>query len=408
MSTRFGSGAVALVVTQTVYNGGLAVEVVLLARWLEAEPLGLYFYALSLAAQFEVGVHWGAQYLVNREAAARFDRLQGLLPSLLAASAVTVAAAMALVAALHGPVLAVIAGSALVRAGTALLGAVCIGRGRFLPPALSRVVAPAVALPGLWLYVGPAPSLERVAVVVLAATLAHGAPMVLALAGLGLRLPAAARDWVERWRLLLADTWPYVLLFSLGQLLYRADATLLTWLWDEAEAARFMLAFKWVEGFFFLPHVVASATIPAMVAAARQQGGIGEARTLTRAAAALAACVLALAALLRYAGEPVLRYLLGDAFLPSVPLFRAFAWLLPVQGLAVLFGAGLIARHRERALLALTAAAAAAGLAARLAGARLAGVDGFAAGVFIGLGVQALGNGWVLWRTRPQTVGSAP
>jgi O-antigen/teichoic acid export membrane protein len=394
MSFGFARSTLILIASQAFYNGGLALEVILLRRWFEDAPLGGYFTALSLAGLFEVGVHWGAQHMVNREAAARLEALNRWLPGLAAASLLTVAAATAAVAWLHQPALGIIAGAALVRAGSTLLGGICIGRGHVVPPAVSRVLSPVVGLVGLVVLVRPEPSLARLAVVVSLATAGYALPLVLAHRRLGTTLVARPARWWSAWRWLAVHVWPFVLVFFCAQLLSRADGALLEWLDGDEAVAVYMTAFKWVEGLFFLPYVVASATIPALVAA--KEGGTK--KTLTRVCTALFGGTLGLALLLLVAGEPILLLLVGERFQPSVPLYRLFVWLLPIHGLGVLFAAALVAEGRERSLVAVTALAAAVGLAVRLGAYPQAGTDAFVAGTYLGLLTHAIGCGGVLWR----------
>ena len=141
MSPRLATSTLILVASQAIYNGGMAVEVILMRRWFGDCEMINYFYVLSLVSLFEVGVHWGSQYMVNREAVARFADLNTRLPGLFAASLLTILFVFLLVAGLEGPVLAVIGCSALVRAASTLLGAICIGRGHIAPPAAARVLS---------------------------------------------------------------------------------------------------------------------------------------------------------------------------------------------------------------------------------------------------------------------------
>lgn len=380
-------------VSQAAYNGGLAVEVLFLGRWLDAVSLGLYFYALSLASLIEVGVHWGAQHYVNREAAGRFDELRARLPALLALSCATVAIAAAAIGWRLGWALGAVAGAALVRSGAAMVGAVYIGRGRIWVPALGRLASPVVALPGLWLTVRHDARLESVSLVLLAATAAYAAPMALAGRSLGLGLPSAG-SWRLLWRQWSTRLWPFVVLFFLGQLLYRVDGALVQWIVGETAVARYGLAFKWVEGFFFVPAVVASVAIPALVGRGPRQA----ASTLGTYTAALLLTLAAISAMLLIAGQPLLELLLGPAFTDSAPLFRMLVWALPFQGLGVLFGAALIAVHRERGLLVLTAVLAVAGTAAKSVALARWGLPGFAWTLMALLALHAAGAGALLAR----------
>lgn len=376
----------------------MAVEVILMGNWFSQGQLGLYFYAIGLASLFEVGVHWGGQYMVNREAAARFDELNARLPALFASTVGTVVAVAAVVTSVHGVALAVFAGGALLRAASTLLGAICIGRGRIVPPALARVFSAAIGVGGLLLIVRPDPTLPRLAIVIALATLGYMLPLVVASHRLGVRLLRSPATLPALWRDLAGQLWPFLLLFFCGQLFYRVDASLLKWLADADLVGRYGLAFKWIEGLFFLPYVVASAAIPALVRASREQGTDAAHRMILRVAGALSLGTLAVTVGLLVVGEPLLLWLVGANFEASVPLYRVFAWLLPIHSLGVFFAAALVTQHRERRVLLICAIAATIGLSIKIPGFVISGIDGFSIGVFAGVIVHTLGCGWSLWR----------
>jgi hypothetical protein len=78
-----------------------------------------------------------------------------------------------------------------------------------------------------------------------------------------------------------------------------------------------------------------------------------------------------------------------------------FAWLLPVHSLGVFFSAALVAHGCERRLLIVTGVAAALGLAVKVPGFVIGGIDVFSVGVYAGLMFHALGCGVLLWRRPP-------
>ena len=373
-----------------------------MGRWFGSFELASYFYALSFASWFEVGVHWGSQYMVNREAAARFDELNMRLPGLFAASLLTILFVVLLVAGIRGPALAIIAGCALTRAASTLLGAISIGRGHITPPAVARILSSLTGLGGLLLLVRPEPTLARLAVVIAAATIAYVAPLVICSHRLGVHLITGPRLWPAIWRQLAGRLWPFLLLFFCGQLLYRVDISVLEWMGGSASlVAHYGLAFKWIEGLFFLPYVVASAAIPVLVRTSRDQSLAAAHRTLLRIAAALLAGAFTVTLGLLFVGEPLLLWLMGSNFAGSVPLYRLFAWLLPIHSLGVFFAAALVANGLERRLLVITAMAAVLGLAIKVPGFLLQGVDLFSIGVFAGLILHTIGCAVVLWRHAP-------
>jgi O-antigen/teichoic acid export membrane protein len=395
---RLATSTLILVASQAAYNGRIAVEQILMGRWFSDDGLAPYFVAIGLAGLFEVGVHWGGQHMVNREAAARFEHLNERLGGLFASSLLTTVLVFLGIAATKGPALGVIAACVLLRAGSTLLGGICIGRGHIGPPTTARLLAAAVGIGGFLVIVRPDPTLERLAIALGIATVAYVTPLVIGSLRLGVHLVSPPSAWLPVWRDLAGRLWPFFLLFFCGQLLYRVDAPLLERLTDVATVGRFSYAFKWIEGFFFLPYVVASAAIPVLVRAARDEGADTARRILGRVAGLLAGGTLVITLALLVAGEPLLAWLVGETFVDSAPLFRLFVWLLPVHSLGILFVAGLVRQGSERVALGITLAAALAGVGGKLAGFAVAGIDGFSAGLFVGVILQAALAGIFLWR----------
>lgn len=378
-----------------------------MGRWFDDRGLAPYFVAIGLASLFEVGVHWGSQYMVNREAAARFEHLNERLGSLFASSLITTLLVFALLAATRGVALAAIAACVLLRAGSTLLGGICIGRGHIGPPTVARLLSAILGVGAFLLVVRPSPSMERLAVALGVATVAYVGPLVIGSARLGVRLLSPPSAWMPMWRDLAGRLWPFFLLFFCGQLLYRVDAPLLEHLTDTDTVGRYSYAFKWIEGVFFLPYVVASAAIPLLVRTARDVGAEAARRVLARIAGVLAAGTLAVSLGLLVVGEPLLTWVVGDTFVTSARLYRLFVWLLPVHSLGIFFAAALVTQGRERQVLTITVSAAAAGLASKLVGFHVAGLDGFSLGLLAGILVHAAGCGGALWR-RPTPSGVAP
>lgn len=396
MSRRFASAALALVGSQAIYNGGLFVQFIFIVRWFDDIGQGSYSYALGLASLFEVGVHWGSQHLVNREAADRFDDLKTRLPGLFSASLLTILIIAAVIAGIEGWTLAVIAGGALLRAGAMLLGAICIGRNRIAAPMTARVLSPVLGLMVMFVIVRPDPTLPGLALATVAATIGYAGPLLLAARRLGLPAPAMPSQWWPAWCRLAGEIWPYLLLFFVGQLLFRTDGALLKWLGDEALVAHYMRAFKWIEGLFFLPHVVASAAIPALIAAGRTSGTRAQGQTLTRIALILGGSLTLVAMSLNVIGPSVLHMMLGDAVAQSSSLFVSLVWSLPIHGLGIYLAAALVTLKRERQLLTVVLIASAGGIAAKVVGFHLGGTQAFVGGLYLGLLIHALGCAWCL------------
>ena len=396
MSRRPGSATATLVGSQAFFNGALAVTVICLGRWLPREELGLYFYALSLGSLLEVLVHWGAQHFVNREAAARFDEARELLPSFLWLSALSVTVVTLGLIPLHGWPVALTTSAALIRAGAGVLGAIFIGRRQIWPTVVSRVASQVLLLTGLWLAVRGRPSLAVTSVLLMAVAVVHIGIQLGCLSRIGMTMRTTIAEWPGVWRRLVRPILPFVLLFFLGQFLYRADAALIEWLAGLDAVSLLMLAFKWVEGLFFVPAVVASAAIPYLISSLDDTERL--AHLLKAYAYALAAGLTALSVLLLAAGGPLLLYLLGSAFEPSIPFYRLLVWTLPLQGLGFFFATALIVLGRERQLLALTAATVVAGIAAKSVALFLFDLWGFSIALLAALAVYAVSTALLLWR----------
>ena len=396
MTQRPGSSTATLVGSQAFFNGALAVTVICLGRWLQREELGLYFYALSLGSLLEILVHWGAQHYVNREAAARFDEARELLPSFLWLSALSVTVVTFGLIPLHGWPVALTTAAALIRAGAGVLGAIFIGRRQVWPTVLSRVASQVLLLTGLWLVVRGRPSLAATSILLVAVAIVHIGIQLGCLPRIGMTMKATIAEWPGVWRRLVRPILPFVLLFFLGQFHYRADAVLIEWLAGLDAVSVLMLAFKWVEGVFFVPAVVASAAIPYLTSSLDEEERLT--RMLKAYTFALAAGLMCLSVVLLVAGGPALTYLLGGAFEASIPFYRLLVWSLPLQGLGFFFATALIVLGRERDLLVLTAAAVVAGIAAKSAALLLFDLWGFSVALLAALAVYAVGTAVLLWR----------
>ena len=393
-SKKAVSSTVILVIGQAYYNGALALEVLLLTRWLIGERLGVYFYALSLASLLEVFVHWGAQHFVNREAAVRFDvGARELLPGLLRSAAFSTVIITASLALLFGWPLALIAAAGLIRAAAGMLSAIFIGRSDIWPPVIGRVASQSVLLLGLWLFVRQRPDLIVLSAVLVAAAALYAAVQLVSLRRIQLTIGTSSGSSGSATGAVARRILPFVLLFALGQLYYRADAVIIKWLAGVEAVSVQMLAFKWVEGFFFAPAVVAAAAIPVLL-----QAGDGVVRALRTYAVALGGGLSVASLALLFIGEPVLVIALGSSFEPSVPLFRMLVWALPLQGLGFFFAAALVAFEREAALLLLTAIIAPLGVALRVTGLEADGLRGFSVAVLATLAAYTACTGALLLR----------
>lgn len=401
MKPALSRDTLALVVSQAFFNGALAIEVMWLGRWLDRGALGLYFYALSLGSLLEAGVHWGAQHYLARQAAIAPGKLRREL-SLLAAGMVCFLALSGAVLGLAVDLyLALIAAAVMVRAGAGALSAVFVGRRQVGPPIAGRLLAQTLLLAGLWFVVRPRAFLAVLGPLLLAVAAVYMLVLVAALPRLALPREQDIEwcDWPTSWRRLAGQLWPFLLLFFLGQGLYRTDAALLKWTAGVDAVGTLLLAFKWVEGLFFAPAVVASVAIPYLLEA-RDQGRL--AALLPRYVAVLLVGLCGASLLLLLAGAPLLEWVLGDRFTASRPYYDLLVWALPLQGLGFFFSTALVAFGHERLLLLVTAVTAGGGLLAKVMALHLWDLHGYATALLAVLLVHALATGTAL-RVRLRT-----
>ncbi len=386
-----------LVASQAFFNGVLAVEVILLGRWFDGTLLGFYFFSLSLGSVLEVFVHWGAQHYVNREAAADLTAKQNL-PLFLRLSCVAQIVIAAVLMTNFGWPQALIAAGLMMRSGAFLVGAIFVGRRRVVIPVLGRACSQLLLLLCLLMIVRIDPSLESLAVVEAGLGFLHLLAMLLCLPKIGYTI-REGDTWgamLSKGGTLARTVWPFTLLFFLGQLIYRGDAVLLTYLVGIDAVAKLMLAFKWIEGMFFLAAVVSSASIPLLV-----ESGPARIRELVlRVGLLLSAGLSILAVVMLWVGMPILEYALGTSFFHSRPFFRLLVWCIPLQGLGFFFATTLVALNRERPLLVLSGITVVIGFVSKCLATWLWDIWGFAAAILCHLALYLAGTGMLLLRER--------
>ena len=319
--------------SQAFFNGVLAIEVILLGRWFDSTLLGLYFFSLSLGSILEVFVHWGAQHYVNREAAADLTAKQNLPLFLRLSCVAQIVIAAVLMTNFAWPQVLIAAGL-MMRSGAFLVGAIFVGRRRVVIPVLGRACSQLLLLICLLTIVRIDPSLESLSVVEAGLGFMHLLAMLLLLPKIGYTI-REGETWgamLGKGGMLARTVWPFTLLFFLGQLIYRGDAVLLAYLVEIDSVAKLMLAFKWIEGMFFLAAVVSSASIPLMVESAPTQ--IRE--LVLKIGFLLAAGLSILAVLMLWIGIPVLEYALGPSFLHSLaPVLSPIGLVHPAPRIGV-------------------------------------------------------------------------
>ncbi len=386
-----------LVASQAFFNGVLAVEVILLGRWFDSTLLGFYFFSLSLGSILEVFVHWGAQHYVNREAASDLTAKQHLPLFLRFSCAAQILIAAVLMTNFGWPQ-ALIAAGLMMRSGAFLVGAIFVGRRRVVIPILGRVSSQLLLLLCLLTIVRSGPSLESLSLVEAGVGFLHLLAMLLLLPKIGYTI-REGDTWgamVSKGGMLARAVWPFTLLFFLGQLIYRGDAVLLAYLVEIDSVAKLMLAFKWIEGMFFVAAVVSSATIPLLVESASAR-----IRELVLKIGLMLCAGLSLLALgMLWIGIPFLEYALGQTFFHSRPFFRLLVWCIPLQGLGFFFATTLVALNRERPLLVLSGITILIGFVSKCLATWLWDIWGFAFAILGHLALYLAGTGMLLFRER--------
>ena len=386
-----------LLASQAFFNGVLAFEVILLGRWFDSTLLGFYFFSLSLGSILEVFVHWGGQHYVNREAAADLTARQNLPLFLRLSCAAQIIIAAALMANFGWPQ-ALIAMGLMMRSGAFLVGAIFVGRRRVVIPVLGRVSSQLLLLAGLLAIVRFNPSLESLSAVEAGIGFLHLLAMLLLLPKIGYAI-RGGDSWgtvVCKGANLARAVWPFTLLFFLGQLIYRGDAVLLAYLVDIDSVARLMLAFKWIEGTFFIAAVVSSASMPLLV----ESVSTGFRWLVLKMGLLLAAGLSIVAVVMLWIGIPILEYALGPAFYHSRPFFRLLVWCIPLQGLGFFLATTLVALKRERALLVLSGTTVSIGFFSKCIATWLWDTWGFALAIVGHLALYLAGCGLLLLRER--------
>ena len=242
------------------------------------------------------------------------------------------------------------------------------------------------------------PSLESLAVVEAGLGFLHLLAMLLCLPKIGYTI-REGDTWgamLGKGGMLARTVWPFTLLFFLGQLIYRGDAVLLAHLLEIDAVAKLMLAFKWIEGMFFLAAVVSSASIPLLVESAPAR--IRE--LVLKIGLLLSAGLSILAVVMLWVGMPILELALGTSFFPSRPFFRLLVWCIPLQGLGFFFATTLVALNRERPLLVLSGITVVIGFVSKCLATWLWDIWGFAAAILCHLALYLAGTGMLLLRER--------
>ena len=171
---------------------------------------------------------------------------------------------------------------------------------------------------------------------------------------------------------------------------------MLTYLVGIDAVAKLMLAFKWIEGMFFLAAVVSSASIPLLV-----ESGPARIRELVlRVGLLLSAGLSILAVVMLWVGMPILEYALGTSFFHSRPFFRLLVWCIPLQGLGFFFATTLVALNRERPLLVLSGITVVIGFVSKCLATWLWDIWGFAAAILCHLALYLAGTEMLLLRER--------
>lgn len=170
------------------------------------------------------------------------------------------------------------------------------------------------------------------------------------------------RPSVPHARRLLTDSWPLIFSGLLVNLYLRMDQVMLAWLRGDAELGIYAGAVRIAEVFPIIPVTIATALLPAVVAARGISKALYEER-LQRLYALMAALSYTFALPVTFLADPLTRWLLGPTYADAAPALIVLTWAGAFSALGVARSAFLTAENYTRLHLATVALGCAANLA---------------------------------------------
>ncbi len=347
---------------ETLYRLSGFVLLMVLSRYLPAEEIGVYFFALSFAQIFLVFASFGLTPILMRRVAAEPHRATLHLSTLLGFRLVSSplylvcvsAAAFVFVREIWQLVVAV-AVFALLENISLVFGSFFIALQKVVYNVSIGIVVEVFFLAGFLLGMLWAPSLE----VLVQANLLRA-----------LCLVGAALFLTQRWLCPLQVSWdgrfvkessPFVFFSLLALLRGRLDTLLLGFLTDYSAVGHYQLAFRVMFASFFVPVVVGLMFFPQL----STQGLDAEnRRLLVRGGGFLVGSGLLGIGVIFLAGDPLAELLYGPLASVVTPLLRPLTFALPLSFLNLFLSSALQALHHERRALGILSIGTGAGLSA--------------------------------------------
>ena len=393
----YGAGAVLTAATS-----------VLLLRYLSVEDFGAYVTITSLVAIVggitEAGLGLVAQreWIAARGADERREIVSAVVGIRLAATPVGVAVALAfgVAAGYNGTLLAgiALAGAGLVVANVAASLTVPLGAelrfGAVTAAELARQFAIMLVIVAVVVAGG---SLATLFLAHVAGGFAMLAVTLAALGGAAMLRPTVS--W-ERWRPLLIAAAPVAAAAVVNVVYLRLLVVLMSLIAEPVETGLFATSYRILEVFAGVPVLMMSAAFPILAHA-----GASDERRLAYALQRMVEAGLLVAALivlvLVAAAEPIVVLLGGEEYRAAAPVLQLQAVALLGAFLTQVWALGLVAVHRQRALITVNAVALATALTAGGVLIPIAGADGAAGAAVLGEFVLASTCAVMLVRARP-------
>jgi O-antigen/teichoic acid export membrane protein len=180
-----------------------------------------------------------------------------------------------------------------------------------------------------------------------------------------LPLPWRARvpDWRALWPM-LRTSWPFVFMLVLNAVYFRVDMLILTIFRSSAEVGVYGLAYRIIESGLFIPAMFGGLLLPHLSRLRTQPAQSTRLLNESLRAAALAAFLVV--GLLIVLARPLIVFFSGNDFLPAASLLVLLSLALLAMFFGNIFGYTLVAYERQRSLMWLYLALAAANLLGNL------------------------------------------
>ncbi len=363
--SRLRRAALLLIGAQTFYRLTGLVLLVVLSRFLPANEVGVYFFALSLAESLLLVASLNLEPVLMRRVAAepeaRQRHLGGVLGFRLASGPfylVIVTIAAAAFAGTIWPVIAFVALFVLLESLYFVFGSLFVALEKVRYNVSIGVPVQALFLAVFLLGMLWSPSLE----VVLGANLLRSVCLIVAAAIVTHRLVCPLR--VAWDRSLFREGAPFFLLMLVATLGSRVDTLMLGFLTTYETVGHYNLALRIVVAAQFVPAAVATVLFPRLAAEGLTAANH---RRLWRGGGLLLGAAVLMAGAVNVGAAPLTTVLYGPLAVAVAPILEPLSLLLPLGFLRLFLMSALQALHQERRVLKALALGSGVGLLANAA-----------------------------------------